>query len=251
MQFTRSGQTFACLCPSARLSVISLWGKQSPAEVDELFAAIDAISAREPEALFLDARHLYPGAPDPAAFERATRYLPQAWRRAAPLLRKAALAIEDRGLQGTLIAGTLHLLDGSVPLKPFRDPLAALRWLDAPEPERLLAAIDELRGAPPVVSGLRVQLDQNRGSLRLPDAARRMGHSVRSLQRHLDAAGTSFRSEVEAARLRAAEELLASTSLKISAIAAEVGCQSAQHFSAFFRRARGITPRQFRATREA
>jgi AraC-like DNA-binding protein len=45
--------------------------------------------------------------------------------------------------------------------------------------------------------------------------------------------------------------LLASTQLKISAIAAEVGCQSAQHFSALFRRARGMTPQQFRAAREA
>jgi transcriptional regulator GlxA family with amidase domain len=72
---------------------------------------------------------------------------------------------------------------------------------------------------------------------------------TRTLQRHLSAAGTSFRAEVESARLRAAEELLASTNLKVAAIAAEVGCASPQHFSALFRRARGMSPQQFRSAR--
>lgn len=48
----------------------------------------------------------------------------------------------------------------------------------------------------------------------------------------------------------AAEELLASTDMKIASIAAEVGCSSPQHFSALFRRARGRSPQEFRS-REA
>src|SRR4051794_17697836 len=136
MQLIRAGGSFACFS-SGGLSVVSLWGRQTPAEVDELFTAVESIAARAPETVFLDARHLSPGAPDPAAFERAAQYLPRIWRKAAPGLRKAALAIEDRGMQGALLAGNLHLLDGSVRLKPFHDPVAALRWLGADEPERL------------------------------------------------------------------------------------------------------------------
>jgi AraC-like DNA-binding protein len=244
------GTSFACFCPAPGMGAIVLWGRHAPPDVDQLFAAVDALAGTRIQSLLLDTRGLYAGAPDAAAFDRATHFLPQAWRKAAPTLRRAALVL-GRGLQGTLIAGTLHLLDRRVPLQPFRDPLTALRWLDAPGAEDLLQQMDALREAPRVVSALRTLLDETRGALRLPHAARRLTQSVRSLQRHLGSAGTSFRAEVEAARLRAAEELLSSTDLKIAAIAAEVGCASPQHFSALFRRARGMSPQQFRASLSA
>ena len=74
-----------------------------------------------------------------------------------------------------------------------------------------------------------------------------LGVSERSLQRQLRQEGTSFRREVDAARIRAARTLLADTDQKITVIALEVGCATLQHFSALFRRMTGETPSEWRA----
>src|SRR5262249_10939819 len=76
--------------------------------------------------------------------------------------------------------------------------------------------------------------------------AKALGVSQRTLQRALRARGTSFRAEARLARVRVACRLLLETSLKIEAIAREVGYVSTSHFAEAFRGQTGVSPRQFR-----
>jgi AraC-like DNA-binding protein len=70
--------------------------------------------------------------------------------------------------------------------------------------------------------------------------------SARTLQHHLRAAGTSFRREVHAAQVAAAQRLLIDTDDKLGAIALEVGCATLQHFSTLFRKQTGLSPSAWR-----
>jgi transcriptional regulator GlxA family with amidase domain len=80
----------------------------------------------------------------------------------------------------------------------------------------------------------------------LAAAARRQGRSERSLQRDLQQGGTTFRAELEAARVELARALLVDTDLKIDSVARKVGCASAAHFATLFRRVAGETPSAYR-----
>jgi AraC-like DNA-binding protein len=69
------------------------------------------------------------------------------------------------------------------------------------------------------------------------------------LQRSLLGCSTSFRAEVERARVREAERLLTEGDEKVEVIARRVGCASPSHFAALFRRTTGEAPADFRGRR--
>jgi AraC-like DNA-binding protein len=98
---------------------------------------------------------------------------------------------------------------------------------------------------------LRGHLAANLSQITVRAAARALGTSPRTLQRGLSELGTSFRAEVERARVRAAEALLAETNAKLEVIALQVGCSSPSSFSRLFRRLTGESPSDFRARRPA
>jgi len=87
-----------------------------------------------------------------------------------------------------------------------------------------------------------------RGAPYLRDAADLAGMSVRSLQRELTRAGSSYRDVLQRAKLDAARELLKNPEAKIVAVAYETGFSDPAHFTHFFRRLTGITPREYRAS---
>jgi AraC-like DNA-binding protein len=86
------------------------------------------------------------------------------------------------------------------------------------------------------------------GAPSLRDAADLAGTSVRSLQRELACAGSSYRDVLQRAKLDAARELLEQPGVKIVEVAYETGFSDPAHFTHFFRRLAGITPRRYRAT---
>jgi AraC-like DNA-binding protein len=135
----------------------------------------------------------------------------------------------------------------------FTDPVEAYRWLGRPDGdgERLAveAALTEALGVPSFLRGLREWLGVHLDEPSVTTAARALGLSPRSLQRHLQGAGTHFRGEVDRARVRAAEALLIDGGDKLEIIARQVGCGSLSHFSTLFRRATGETPSDFRSRR--
>ncbi|MFT3835403.1 MAG: helix-turn-helix transcriptional regulator [Myxococcaceae bacterium] len=80
----------------------------------------------------------------------------------------------------------------------------------------------------------------------LGELAARLGMSSRSCQRALAAAGTTFRTELNAGRMQRARGLLTSGDRSMKWIAGELGFASVQHFATAFRRANGETPTAWR-----
>ena len=70
--------------------------------------------------------------------------------------------------------------------------------------------------------------------------------SVRSLQRQLTSAGTTYSKLVETARFEVAADMLADLDQKIIDVALAVGFDDPSHFARAFRRVSGLSPREFR-----
>jgi AraC-like DNA-binding protein len=77
--------------------------------------------------------------------------------------------------------------------------------------------------------------------------ARRLGMSQRSLQRGLEAEGTTFRGVQESVLRELVEALLSNPTLKLDAVAHSVGFGDLAAFSKAFRRWTGCTPARYRA----
>jgi AraC-like DNA-binding protein len=77
--------------------------------------------------------------------------------------------------------------------------------------------------------------------------ARRLGISQRSLQRGLEAEGTTFRTVQESVLRELVEALLSNPTLKLDAVAHSVGFGDQAAFSKAFRRWTGCTPARYRA----
>jgi AraC-like DNA-binding protein len=76
-----------------------------------------------------------------------------------------------------------------------------------------------------------------------------LGLSVRTLQRHLTAAGVSHESLIGRARLATAAALLDSSDAKVLDIALDLGYSDHAHFTRAFRRWTGRSPQEFRRER--
>ena len=80
--------------------------------------------------------------------------------------------------------------------------------------------------------------------------AEAMKLSRRTLNRRLEEEGATLAQVIEEVRMSLAETLLLSTQMPINEIARRVGFTEAQNFSRAFKRARGLTPRARRDTRQ-
>jgi AraC-like DNA-binding protein len=81
---------------------------------------------------------------------------------------------------------------------------------------------------------------------RIDVVARAIGTGVRTLQRRLADAGTSYERMLARARFGTAAHLLASTDATVLDIALDVGYSDHAHFTRAFRRWTGVPPREFR-----
>lgn len=90
-----------------------------------------------------------------------------------------------------------------------------------------------------------------RENLRIEGVARRLGVSVRKLQRKFEGAGYSFRSLLHGVRLEAARYFLMNTNLSVEDVAEEVGLAEPSYFSAIFKKRYGVTPLKYRSLRDA
>jgi AraC-like DNA-binding protein len=93
---------------------------------------------------------------------------------------------------------------------------------------------------------LRAQLEARPGALSLPQAAKALGVTERSLQRWLKSWDTTFKAEQNRAQVQVAQQLLARSDAPLAQVASQVGCASLSHFSALFRRLTGATPSHWR-----
>ncbi len=169
-----------------------------------------------------------------------------------PMVRHLAL-VQPPSYAGALIIGIFHqLVSPRFRARLFDNHREALVWMGRPDQEDVGAQLSDMMAeiidAPALLGRLRALLGDYPG-LRLGAAARRLGVSERTLQRVLQPLGTSFRAEQDRARLVHAEALLRTTDTKVAVIARRVGFASASHFSTVFRRAHGISAREYRRER--
>ena len=85
------------------------------------------------------------------------------------------------------------------------------------------------------------------GKLPVSKAAQITGMSVRTLQRHLKAAGLSYRELLEEAQFNQAKLLLQDNEHSITAVANHLGYSNISHFSRAFKKATGIAPSKYKA----
>jgi AraC-like DNA-binding protein len=186
---------------------------------------------------------------DAGGFERIREYLVEHGRLHNRLVERQVL-LRPTGFMGAVVTGFYGVNEAPYPTRVVATPAEAAAWLGRPEVAHLLDELDlevrRLIGGPTRTALRALLLDEL--SLSLAVAAKRLGLSERTLQRRLDEERTSWKEEVRAARIERAKSLLVDTDVKIGAVAAEVGCASAQSFSALFRRMTGQTPGEFRAS---
>jgi AraC-like DNA-binding protein len=168
-------------------------------------------------------------------------------------MRRVAI-VRPEGHAGIVLAGVFYeLVTGVFEAALFADRREAAQWLGHPEAlaasQELDGIIESLRNLSPEIRRLQTHLAAQLARPNIEEAAAELGISSRSLQRLLGAVGTSFRRQVEHARVRAAEALLLDGQTKLEAIAREVGYSTLSHFSVAFRRATGETPSDFRRRR--
>ena len=157
--------------------------------------------------------------------------------------------VHPQGLTGAFLGGLPLVQPIPYPAQFFANTTSALEFLGVVD-TATVTALEELRERlakrDVLLQGLQALLENAPGELTVATAARTLGLSDRSLQRRLSQLGTSFGAESGAARVRIAKRLLSESDMTLTAIALEVGCNSAQHFSVMFRKATGETPSAWR-----
>jgi AraC-like DNA-binding protein len=161
--------------------------------------------------------------------------------------------VRPEGWVGALLEGLVRVIPLPHHMSIVSDPRDALRRLEIHD-DALLADLDgivsaEIETEPDALRRLRTLLDATQGRMELADTAKALGSAPRTLQRSLADHGTSFQQEKNRAQMLAAQRLLLRTNAKLSQIAHEVGCASAQHFSTLFRRFTGESPSDWRKLR--
>jgi AraC-like DNA-binding protein len=248
------GDTQLVWCRSPTLCGSLHWGTLRESDVVELMCALEL--TRHPELagrvnLLVDARAVT--RVDWMACIRLSAHVREralAWNRN---IRRQAVVVRP-GPTAAQLASMAALAGLGHEMCFVEEHDIALGWLDWPTRLDARAAVDEAarlvgdaRGLQPVEQRLRSWLEHALIGANIEDAAGALAMSVRSLQRDLCKAGTSFTSEVQSARVRVACELLRDTDDKIEVIARAVGSTSASQLSLLFRRQLGVTPARYRA----
>lgn len=246
-----AGRTWALWTADPTLCGSVVWGRLDDADIEQALRPFESLLSPEMAPgcdLLTEASRL--AGIDATAFQRFAGFIAGRLPDLAGRIARHAI-VRPAGLPGALVAG-FYEVSGQppYPMHLFTTTVEALTWLGRSDAATLAAEIGALADVESTTADELRKLHEllaTRLDLPLVAAARAVGVSTRSLQRRLREMGTSFRAEVDAARIRAARALLADTDRKITAIALDVGCATLQHFSALFRRLTGETPSGWRA----
>jgi AraC-like DNA-binding protein len=249
---------FGCYCAGAgflhfffdeTLCGTTFWGRPDAAAIGQLTRIIDVeLPAHSPpHSALVDARRLT--AIDEEAFRVLSGFLgARAEAFGVNIIRQAIL--RPGGVVGALVAG-FYDVTPAMNREVSRmcvEPAEALAWLGR-GPEILVeidAAQAQASGVGEAPGRLREWLRSRPRKLTLDEAARALQLAPRALQSLLHQQGSSFRRELNLARVELAKEFLAGSDTKLSAVALDVGCGSLSHFSSLFRRETGCSPSEWR-----
>jgi len=188
---------------------------------------------------------------DRRAFDAHAAFLAEHMPKLAGRVRRLAV-VRPTGLPGAAFTGLFHdFARPAFEAELFADRVAALAWLGVPEVVRaeIGDAVASFERVAPLLGRLREHLARDPRGATLARAAKALGHSARSLQRHLASEGTAFRDELMCARVLAAKARLVDSDDKIEVIARELGFRSVAAFTAMFGRIAGEPPQEFRRRR--
>jgi AraC-like DNA-binding protein len=235
--------------PSGRLFGTQSWGRPNLEQVRELEAVADAVLAprHPPFAMLIDVQQV-DGIDAAGVISLGTYGI----RRHAELARSVTrLAIlRPHGLTGVVAEGFFRVFASPCPTAVFDDTASALAWLQLPDERPVVDAVPALRAkihkTSPLVLQLRAILEASPDSATPAIAARRLGMSVRTLERRLHDADVRFKRELLEARVRVAQRRMRDTAVKLTALALDLGFSSPQHFSNAFREVTGESPTAWR-----
>jgi AraC-like DNA-binding protein len=232
--------------PNRQVSGMVLWEEPDEAAMDQAVPLLEHRLAFAPHPSVIDARGLTHV--DPLAFASLHACLSKAGLALSRVVTRSAV-LHGEGLVGAVVAGFAASLQIPIEVQMFRDPTDALTWLGLAEERDLYTEIESIvaraREAGSTIGQLGAVLESN-PNLTLLSGAMALGLSPRSLQRKLFKHKTTFQRELDAARVRAARRLLASSEANLSRVAQAVGLGSAEALCSLFRRAVGQAPADFR-----
>jgi AraC-like DNA-binding protein len=244
-----AGRQFLIWCRSLGFTGSVLWGRPAERDTQELVGIWRELHPRMTAGFDVVTDGSRIESIDAAAFEVMVGYLRERLPSYAQRIRRQAI-IHPPGLPGAAIAGLLPTIGIYYQWRIFAEPRLGFRWLERPDSDETCDDVSAIAltvtGVSPWRRILGDALREEPEGVTLAAVARRIGRSERSLQRDLQQAGTTFRAELEAARVALARALLVDTDLKIDAVARRVGCASAAHFATLFRRVAGEPPSSYR-----
>ena len=242
-------RSFAYWQAEGRVFGIVIWGRPDESDVDGMCAAheVGADPRFRGHTSLVDVRAL--DAVDLLAFERLLAYLKKRRDAWSPNVSRQAV-LHRGGFAHATIAGMFQFLQPGHPVAFYDEPGAAYAAIGAADVEAEVEALRErILAVPDIVRRVQNAFEALPPRAGFDDVARSVGMSVRSLQRHLAASGSSLRLERQAHMIRLTERLLEGTDLDLDAIAAQVGAASASHLVTLFRARRGTTPGAIRQQR--
>lgn len=159
-------------------------------------------------------------------------------------------AAKPTGVAGAVAIALVGLLAHERPIGRFDSVPDALTWLVGAPAAAVLTALlgqhTELAQAASCLTRIRAEL------IRDPVApievvAKRLGTSVRTLQRRLRGSATTFAEEAQRARLARAMHRMRQPNVTLTSLALELGFSSVQSFGRWFRQQAGATPTRWRS----
>ncbi len=247
-----TGPGWLTLCAAEHLWLCSLWGSPSTEDLIDMEASLSAVGPLQPVTLPSDRQQPRPAAGGVWILD-CSQLRGLRLEDAASLLSKVRGTLERhrflryRFIPPPWLADTLRALaPTAVPGAWHAELPAALGDFPADWGAEILTLHQTLSQASAAVTQLRRLLADDLGNIDLRAAAQHFGWSTRSLQRHLNAAGTSFREELRQARINAAKALLSLSRESVLRLAARLGYASSESFIREFRKTTGTTPGAFR-----
>ncbi len=221
---------------------VMIWGRPEIPDLEEMVAAheVGADPRFSGHTSLIDLRSLeFVSA---HSFERYLSMLRERRDAWSPTVSRQAV-LHHGGIPHAIVAGMFQFLSPKHQVSFFDDPGAAYEHIGARHVQQELEALRlRIIGTPDIVRRVQGALSELPPKTDVEAIARRVGMSVRSLQRQLAEAGSSLRKERQHHIVRTSERLLEQTELDLEAIAAQVGASSAAHLVTLFRRLRGKTP---------
>lgn len=225
------------------LSGIVFWGRLEPRHIECVIRVIDGKVKNVKCASLVDARRIE--SIDLSAFEVMAKFFQAYNTRLTTKLCTQAI-VRSESLIGLTIVGFYKVLEQGHPVEIFTDPSEALTWLGYTDSHSIRQEIDGLVEAKhschKIVPAVRSTIAKNLKFATIEEVANSLGLSIRNLQRKLQLAHSSFRTEQTRVRIEAAKCLMVETNWAIKRIAIEVGCSSSTVFDSMFRRTEGLSP---------